>query len=168
MVYLAWLVLLLSPYWLGPLVVWLTQKIGTRPFEPFTPGRHVVPEDVAASFRQTCDALGSEGFRMVADLFQTGRMKHVSTRVALFENPGAGELALAIALFTAARPARLVASYAELPTSRFRPLSPPRSARSSDSRAGWRPRWSARTRLATPVSPRASRWTFRRRGRSAS
>jgi len=85
MIYLPWLLLLLLvPYWLGPIVVWLTQKAGARPeFEPFTPGRHSVPEDVAAAFRQTCDALTTEGFHVVADLFQTGQMKHVSTRVAL-------------------------------------------------------------------------------------
>ena len=117
MVYLAGLVVLLTPYWLGPIVVWLTQKAGARPaFEPFTPGRHSVPEDVAVAFRRTCDALSTEGFHLVADLFQTGQMKHVSTRVALFENSGTAELGLAVAMFTAARPARLVASYAELPT----------------------------------------------------
>ena len=117
MVYLAWLVILFIPYWLGPMIVWLTQKAGARPaFEPFTPGRHSVPEDVAASLRQTCDTLGIEGFHVVADLFQTGQMKHVSTRVALLENSVTAEVALAIAMFTAARPARLVASYAELPT----------------------------------------------------
>jgi uncharacterized protein DUF4253 len=117
MVYLAWLLILLIPYWLGPIVVWLTQKAGARPvLEPFTPGRHSVPEDVAAAFRQTCGALTTEGFHVVADLFQTGQMKHVSTRVALLENPATAELALAIAMFTAARSARLVASYAELPT----------------------------------------------------
>jgi len=83
MVYLAWLVILLIPYWLGPIVVWLPQRAGARPaFEPFTLGRHAVPEDVAAAFRQTCDALSTEGFHVVADLFQTGQMKHVSTRVA--------------------------------------------------------------------------------------
>jgi len=117
MVYLAWLLILLIPYWLGPIVVWLTQKAGARPVvEPFTPSRHSVPEDVAAAFRQTCDALTTEGFHVVADLFQTGQIKHVSTRVALLENPATAEPALAIAMFTAARPARLVASYAELPT----------------------------------------------------
>ena len=117
MVYLTWLVILLIPYWLGPIIVWLTQKAGARPvFEPFAPGRHVVPEDVAASFRQTCDGLTTEGFRVLADLFQTGQMRHVSTRVALLEHPETAELALAVAMFTAARPARLVASYAELPT----------------------------------------------------
>jgi len=89
MVYLPWLVILLIPYWLGPVIVWLTQKAGARPvFERFTPGRHLVPEDVAAYFRQTCDGLTTEGF----------------------------SVALAVAMFTAARPARLVASYAELPT----------------------------------------------------
>ena len=83
MVYLAGLVILLIPYWLGPIVVWLTQRAGARPvFEPFTPGRHAVPADVAAAFRQTCDALTTEGFHVVADLFQTGQVKHVSTRVA--------------------------------------------------------------------------------------
>jgi len=118
MVYVPWLLLLLlAPYWLGPIAVWLTQKVGAHPvFEPFTPGRHSVPEDVAAAFRQTCDALTTEGFHVVADLFQTGQMKHVSTRVALLENSGTEDLALAVAMFTAARPARLVASYAELPT----------------------------------------------------
>ena len=118
MAYLPWLLfLLLAPYWLGPLVVWLTQKAGVHPvFEPFTPGRHSVPEDVAAAFRQTCDALATEGFHVVADLFQTGQMKHISTRVALLENAATEELALAVAMFTAARPARLVTSCAELPT----------------------------------------------------
>ena len=117
MIYLTWLVILLIPYWLGPIIVWLTQKAGARPvFEPFAPGRHPVPEDIAASFRETCDALATEGFRVIADLFQTGQMRHVGTRVALLENPETAELALAVAMFTAARPARLVASYAELPT----------------------------------------------------
>ncbi len=117
MVYLAWLVILLVPYWLGPIVVWLTQRVGARPvFEPFTPGRYALPEDVAAAFRQTCDALTTEGFHVVSHLFQTGQVKHVSTRVALLENPATAELALAVAMFTAARPTRLVASYAELPT----------------------------------------------------
>src|SRR2546422_1029548 len=78
--------------------------------------RRFVREDVAASFRQTCDGLTAEGFRVVAELFQTGQMRHVSTRVALVEHPETAELALAVAMFTAARPARLVASYAELPT----------------------------------------------------
>src|SRR5438105_13164028 len=117
MVYLPWLVILLIPYWLGPIIVWLTQKARARPvFERFTPGRHLVPEDVAGSFRQTCDALATEGFRVVAELFQTGQMRHVSTRVALLQHPETAEVALAVATFTAARPRRLGASYAELPT----------------------------------------------------
>ena len=115
--YLGGLAILLTPYWLGPIVVWLTQKAGAHPvFEPFTAGRHSVPADVAASFRQTCDGLATEGFHVVADLFQTGQMKHVTTRVALLEHPATAELALAVAMFTEARPARLVASYVELPT----------------------------------------------------
>jgi hypothetical protein len=117
MVYLAWLVILFIPYWLGPIIVWLTQQARADPvFEPFVPGRHSMPEDAAASFRQTCDALGTEGFHVVADLFQTGQMRRVSTRVALLESRDTAELALAIAMFAVARSTRLVASYAELPT----------------------------------------------------
>src|SRR2546426_2314958 len=43
-------------------------------------------------------------------------MRDVSTRVGVLEAPEAAELGLAVAMFTAARPARLVASYTELPT----------------------------------------------------
>jgi hypothetical protein len=107
----------LIPYWLGPILVWLTRRAGTRPtFEPFIPGRHPVPDDVAEWVRQACDALATEGFHVVADLFQTGQVRHISWRVALLENRATSELALAIACFTAARPVRIVASYVELPT----------------------------------------------------
>jgi hypothetical protein len=117
MSYAAWVAIGLMPYWLGPILVWLTQKVGAHPvFEVFSPGKHAVPADVAAAFRQTCDALVTEGFHPVADLFQTSQVRHVSTRVALLENDATAELALAVAMFTAARPARLVASYVELPT----------------------------------------------------
>lgn len=117
MPYLFWLVVLLAPYWLGPVVVWLRQRVRARPrFEPFAPGRHAVPSDVALWLRQTCDALTGEAFRVVADLFLAGQVKHVTTRVVLLEHPETAELALAVAVFSAARPARLVASYVELPT----------------------------------------------------
>ena len=117
MPYLFWVFVLLAPYWLGPIVVWLTQRVRARPrFEPFAPGRHAVPADVALSLRQMCDALVGEGFRGVADLFLAGQVKHVTTRVVLLEHPETAELALAVTVFSAARPARLVASYVELPT----------------------------------------------------
>ncbi|HET7296978.1 MAG TPA: DUF4253 domain-containing protein [Gemmatimonadales bacterium] len=108
---------LFAPYWLGPIVVWLTQRAGARPlFEPFVPARHQVPPDVAAALTQTCDALGREGFHVVADLFLAGHVKHVSTRAVLLENGATDEVALAVAAFSAARPARLAACYVELPT----------------------------------------------------
>ena len=117
MIYIFWLAVLLSPYWLGPIVVWLTQRPSGRAlFQPFDPARHAVPEDVAAAMRRTCEALAVEGFRVVADLFQTGQVKRVSMRVGLLENPATAELALAVTVFSAARPARIVASYVELPT----------------------------------------------------
>lgn len=108
---------LLAPYWLGPIVVWLTRRAGARPqFEPFVPARHQVPPDVAAVLQESCDALAGEGFRVVADLFLTGQVKRVSTRAVLLETAATAEVALAVAAFSAARPARLVACYVELPT----------------------------------------------------
>jgi len=68
MVYLPWLVILLIPYWLGPIIVWLTQKARARPvFERFTPGRHLVPEDVAGlvAFLALLLALAIAAFRAV-------------------------------------------------------------------------------------------------------
>ncbi len=49
-------------------------------------------------------------------MFQSGHVKHVTTRAILLQRPETGELALAVAAFSAARPARVVASYVELPT----------------------------------------------------
>ncbi len=117
MSYWIWFPVLLAPYWLGPIVVWLTQRVGTQPaFEPFAPARHPVPPDVAAALRQICDALAGEGFRSVADLFQRGQVKRVSVRVVQLENAATQELAIAAAVFSAARPARLVSCFVELPT----------------------------------------------------
>src|SRR5438046_10682364 len=65
MVYLSWLVILLIPYWLGPIIVWLTQKAGARPvFEPFTPGRHLL----ARRFYAFCPDIVEQGTETVAAL----------------------------------------------------------------------------------------------------
>lgn len=71
-IYTLWLAILLSPYWLGPILVWATKRWSTRPvFEPFDPDRHGVPDDVATAFRATQGALAGTG---VADLcYATGR-----------------------------------------------------------------------------------------------
>src|SRR5690242_12366374 len=117
MSYWLWIPLLLAPYWLGPIVVWLTQGAGAGPrFEPFAAPRHAVPADVATALRRTCDALAGEGFRIVADLYQTGQVRNVSMRAVVLEHPGTQETALAAAVFSAARPARMVACFVELPT----------------------------------------------------
>lgn len=114
---LIWLAVALSPYWLGPIVVWLTQRVPAQPvFERFAPERHKVPADVAAALRQTTDELGRAGFHVVADLFQSGQVRRVNMRLALFENRMTTELALAVAAFTTAGSPRLVTSFVELPT----------------------------------------------------
>ena len=64
-----WLALLLLPYWLGPIVVWMTQKWSVHPqFEPFDPTRHPFDQDLLTTLRQTREALVRDGFEMVADL----------------------------------------------------------------------------------------------------
>ena len=75
MLYLTWLVILLIPYWLGPVIVWLTQKAGARPvFEPFTPGRHLL----ARRFYAFCPDIVEQGTETVAalarDLLESQRL----------------------------------------------------------------------------------------------
>ena len=111
-----WLAVALSPYWLGPVVVWLTQRVPTQPaFERFASERHAVPADAAAALQQTTDELGRAGFHVVADLFQSGQVRRVNMRVVLLENRLTAELALAVAAFTTTG-SRLVTSFVELPT----------------------------------------------------
>ena len=43
MIYIGRVAILLSPHWLGPIVVWLTQKAGARPvFEQYGDRKSVV------------------------------------------------------------------------------------------------------------------------------
>ena len=53
-----WLPVLLLPYWLGPIVVWLTQRWSVRPdFERFDPIRHRFDADLITGFERSRDAL---------------------------------------------------------------------------------------------------------------
>lgn len=108
-----WVPVILLPYWLGPLVVWWTQRWSVHPHaEPFDPTRHPLDGDVATAFQQTRDALVADGFTMVADLVFTQR--RLRTRVALLEDRPKGDLALAVAVHSTAA-ARVASCYVELP-----------------------------------------------------
>ena len=108
-----WLPVLLLPYWLGPIVVWLTQRWSVRPaFEPFDAARHPFDADLIAGFQQSRDALVADGFAHVADLVFTQR--RVRTRAALFVDRARGDVALAVAMQSLAS-ARIAACYVEFP-----------------------------------------------------
>lgn len=112
-----WLPVLLLPYWLGPIVVWLTQRWSVRPqLEPFDAVRHRFDADLMTGFEQSRDALVADGFGGVADSVFTQR--RVRTRVGLFVDRAKGDLALAVAMQTTAS-ARIADCYVEFPA-RFR------------------------------------------------
>lgn len=111
---LFWVPVLLLPYWLGPIVVWLNQKWSVHPdFEPFDATRHPLDEDVATAFRQTRDALVADGFTMRADLVFTQR--RLRTRVALLDDRAKGDLALTIGIQSAGSRRLRAVSYVEFP-----------------------------------------------------
>lgn len=108
-----WLPVLLLPYWLGPIVVWLTQRWSVHPdFEPFDAIRHRFDADLSTAFQQSRDALAADGFARVADLVFTQR--RVRTRAALFVDRAKGDLALAVAMQSTAS-TRIAACYVEFP-----------------------------------------------------
>ena len=112
-----WLPVLLLPYWLGPIVVWLTQRWSVRPdYEPFDPIRHRFDADLMTGFERSRDALMADGFASVADFVFPQR--RVRTRVGLFVDRAKGDLALAVAMQSTAS-ARIAACYVEFPA-RFR------------------------------------------------
>ncbi|HKG91556.1 MAG TPA: hypothetical protein VKA84_06690 [Gemmatimonadaceae bacterium] len=97
------LLMLLAPYWLGPVLVRLTSKSSDAPqFEPFDGSADREPPPVTAHIARATGSLAGEGFRTAADLVLHGHMDNIVTRVRLFENPATDEAAIAAGVYTLA------------------------------------------------------------------
>lgn len=110
---------ILLPYVLGPVLVRLRQRWPAEPaFEPYDPIRHPLPDELAASFRETLDALVRDGFRRVADLAHASPITKIQLRVALLEDAGGGaaEYALVVAARSTNPKVRVATCHVDFPT----------------------------------------------------
>jgi hypothetical protein len=107
----------LAPYILGPVLVRLSQRWPPRPaFEPYDPIRHPLPDQLAASFRESVDALVRLGFRLVADLAHTSPITKIQLRVALLAADTAGEYTLVIGGRSTNPKTKVSTCYVDFPT----------------------------------------------------
>lgn len=107
----------LVPYFLGPIIIRFVQRWPARPaFEPYDPIRHPLPDQLAASFRESVDALLRLGFRLIADLAHASPITKIQIRVALLAADAAGEYALVIGARSTNPKAKVTACYVDFPT----------------------------------------------------
>ena len=107
----------LSPYVLGPIIVRFTQRWPARPvFEPYDPIRHPLPDDLAASFRESLDALARTGLRAIADCAHASEVSKVQLRAALLVDEMGREHALVIAGRSTNPQVKVAAYHVEFPT----------------------------------------------------
>src|SRR5688500_2449293 len=103
------------PYWLGPILVYATQRSSASPrFDPYNPARHVVPQTTIVALRESETALLAAGFAKVGDFFQTGFMQNMSTRVGLFEKTSTRQQAVIVGMYMNSEPTKLIAHYVEI------------------------------------------------------
>src|SRR5688572_32220147 len=110
-------ILVLLPYVLGPVLVRMMQRASATPrFEPYDAARHRTPPSIATSAREAGAALVAAGFQPVADLFQTGYIAGMATRVVLFERAATGQQAASIGIYLDAEATRIIAKHVEVAT----------------------------------------------------
>ena len=103
------------PYWLGPILVYATQRSSASPrFDPYNAARHVVPPTIIVALRESETALVAAGFTKVGDFFQTGFMQNMSTRAGLFEKTSTRQQALIVGMYMNTEPTKLIAHYVEI------------------------------------------------------
>lgn len=108
-------VLLLAPYWLGPIAVRLATRHPAQPsFEPYDPGRHRVPDWAVAFADQTAAALGAAGFTAAARFVESTWARHVTSFIAVLLNPQSRDTAMVAAIYTSHAPGARRVGYAEL------------------------------------------------------
>lgn len=107
--------LVLTPFWLGPILIYRTQRQNAAPtFEKFDPQAHSVPESIAVALEESETALVASGFTKVGDYFQSGFMQNMTARVALFERASSRQQAIVAGMYMNNEPAKIIAHYVEI------------------------------------------------------
>jgi hypothetical protein len=108
-------ILVLLPYVLGPVLVRLTQRASRTPrFDPYDPAHHRTPSSIVTSAQEVAAGLTAAGFEQVADVFQTGYIAGMASRLVLFERKATGQRAASVGIYIDAEPTRIVANYVEV------------------------------------------------------
>lgn len=110
---------LVLPYVLGPILVYAGQRWPADPvFAPYDPIGHPLPDDVAAAFMETRDALTRDGFQLLTDVAHQNTISKAQLRIALLEaaDPAGQELALVVAARSTNPRVRVASCYVEFPT----------------------------------------------------
>jgi len=94
-------VVLLAPYWLGPVAIRLATRHPAHPsFEPYDPSRHRVPDWAVAFTDETSAALGRAGFTANARFVEATWARHVTSFVTVLTNAASRDVAMLAALYT--------------------------------------------------------------------
>jgi len=103
------------PYWLGPILVYATQRSSASPrFDVYDPVRHAVPPTIIVALRESETAILAAGFTKVGDFFQTGFMRNMTTRVGLFEKISTRQQAIVVGMYMDTEPTKLISHYVEI------------------------------------------------------
>jgi hypothetical protein len=103
------------PYWLGPILVYATNRSSASPrFDAYDPARHVVPPTTVVALRESETALLAAGFAKVGDFFQTGFVQNMTTRVGLLEKTSTRQQAIIVGMYMNSEPTKLIAHYVEI------------------------------------------------------
>jgi hypothetical protein len=107
-------VLILAPYWLGPIAVRLATRHPAQPhFEPFDPARHRVPDWATAFLDGMVSALQPAGFAGAARWVESTWARHVTCLVTVLLNAEARDAAMVASLFTSQSPTARRVGYTE-------------------------------------------------------
>jgi hypothetical protein len=106
---------LLAPYWLGPVAVRFTSRYARAPqFTPFRPGVDRAPEPARIHLGTVENALRGLGFTVAGYWRQTGFAPHLTAYLALLEHPHAGAAAMAAAVVAEGAGVSKQVTYTEL------------------------------------------------------
>jgi hypothetical protein len=116
-VLIALLIVALVPYLLGPIAVRFSQRFPARPlFVPYDPIQHPLPDELAATFKESVDALVRTGMRLLGDFAHANKMTKVQLRVAFLGDPLGQEHALVVAAQSTNPKVKMTACFVEFPT----------------------------------------------------
>ncbi|HET8577520.1 MAG TPA: hypothetical protein VFO18_10505 [Methylomirabilota bacterium] len=112
--WVAVVVLLLAPYWLGPIAVRLATRHPAQPtFEPYDASRHRVPDWALAFADHMAAALGRVGFASAARFVESTWARHVTSFVTVLLNVQSRDAAMVAAIYTTQAPTARRVGYAE-------------------------------------------------------